>query len=94
MSRSVATLIDRDRLARAWPFAAIAAAGQISAIWPPGLATGFFTSPEEVQKFWRAERIFEPRMDADQRESLAAGWRDAVTRCRMRTGATPSRAAD
>ena len=36
MSRSVATLIDRGRLVRAWPFAAIAAVAQISAIWPPG----------------------------------------------------------
>jgi signal transduction histidine kinase len=33
---SVVAPIDRGRLARAWPFAAIAAAGQISAIWPPG----------------------------------------------------------
>jgi len=44
VSRSVATLIDRDRLSRAWPFAAIAAAGQISAIWPPG--------PSNVALFW------------------------------------------
>ncbi len=36
MTSSVAALIDRGRLARTWPFAAIAAAGQISAIWPPG----------------------------------------------------------
>ena len=44
MRRSVATLIDRDRLARALPFAAIAAAGQIGAIWPPG--------PSHVALFW------------------------------------------
>ena len=44
MKRSVATLIDRGRLARALPFAAIAAAGQISAIWPPG--------PSNVLLFW------------------------------------------
>lgn len=44
MSRSVATLIDRGRLVRAWPFAAIAAAGQISAIWPPG--------PSNNSLFW------------------------------------------
>jgi signal transduction histidine kinase len=36
VSRSFATLIDSGRLAHVWPFAAIAAAGQISAIWPPG----------------------------------------------------------
>ena len=44
MSRSVAALIDRRRLARTWPFAAIAAAGQISAIWPPG--------PSNIALFW------------------------------------------
>jgi glycerol kinase len=54
----------------------------LGAAYLAGLATGFFKSPEEVQKFWRAERIFEPRMNSDQRESLVAGWRDAVARCR------------
>jgi hypothetical protein len=44
VSRSVPTLIDWTRLARAWPFAAIAAVGQISAIWPPG--------PDNVALFW------------------------------------------
>src|SRR5580658_4251880 len=38
------TLIDRDRLARALPFAAIAVAGQISAAWPPG--------PSNLGQFW------------------------------------------
>ncbi len=38
-----------------------------------GLAIGFFKSPAEVQKFWRAERTFEPNMTEDQRETLVAG---------------------
>jgi glycerol kinase len=56
----------------------------LGAAYLAGLATGFFTSPGEVEKFWRAERTFEPQMSADQRESLMAGWRDAVARCRLR----------
>jgi glycerol kinase len=56
----------------------------LGAAYLAGLATGFFGSLEELQKFWRAERTFEPRMNADQRESLVAGWRDAVARCRLR----------
>jgi len=56
----------------------------LGAAYLAGLATGFFTSPGEVQKFWRAERTFKPQMNADQRESLVAGWRDAVARCRLR----------
>ena len=56
----------------------------LGAAYLAGLAIGFFKSPDEVQKFWRAERTFEPRMSEDQRESLLAGWRDAVARCRLR----------
>jgi glycerol kinase len=56
----------------------------LGAAYLAGLATGFFKSASEVQKFWRAERIFEPRMSEDQRETLLAGWRDAVARCRLR----------
>jgi signal transduction histidine kinase len=44
VTSSVAALIDRGRLARTWPFAALAAAGQISAIWPPG--------PSSIWLFW------------------------------------------
>ncbi len=44
MTRFVVAQIDRGRLARTWPFAAIAAAGQISAIWPPG--------PGNIWLFW------------------------------------------
>jgi glycerol kinase len=56
----------------------------LGAAYLAGLATGFFKSPGEVQKFWRAERTFEPHMSEDQRETLLAGWRDAVARCRLR----------
>ena len=56
----------------------------LGAAYLAGLATGFFKSPGEVQKFWRAERTFQPRMTEDQRETLLAGWRDAIARCRLR----------
>ena len=32
----------------------------------------------------RRTQSFEPQMSEDQRESLLAGWRDAVARCRLR----------
>jgi len=47
------------------------------------LATGYFKSLDELQKFWRAERVFEPQMSADRREELFRGWKKAVARCRM-----------
>jgi glycerol kinase len=56
----------------------------LGAAYLAGLATGFFKSPGEVQKFWRAERTFEPQMSDDRRETLLAGWRSAVARCRLR----------
>jgi len=55
----------------------------LGAAYLAGLATGFFKSLDELQKFWRAERVFEPQMSADQRESLFKGWKTAVARCRM-----------
>ncbi len=45
-----------------------------------GLATGYWSSPAEVQAFWRAERTFEPNMPASQRDSLWAGWQRAVSK--------------
>ena len=47
-----------------------------------GLATGFFKSLEDLERFWRAERTYEPRMGAGQREELFAGWKKAVARCK------------
>ena len=55
----------------------------LGAAYLAGLATGFFKSLDELQKFWRAERVFEPKMSADQREKLFRGWKTAVARCRM-----------
>ncbi len=55
----------------------------LGAAYLAGLATGFFKSLDELQKFWRAERVFEPQMGADQRETLFSGWEKAVARCRM-----------
>ena len=54
----------------------------LGAAYLAGLATGFWKSVEELESFWRAERIFEPRMAASRRDELYAGWRRAVVRCR------------
>ncbi len=54
----------------------------LGAAYLAGLATGFFQSVAEVENFWRAERRFEPMLAADQRESLYAGWQQAVRQAR------------
>jgi glycerol kinase len=55
----------------------------LGAAYLAGLATGFFQNLDEIDRFWRAERIFEPSMGAAQREDLYAGWKKAVARCRF-----------
>jgi glycerol kinase len=55
----------------------------LGAAYLAGLATGFFKSLGEVEKFWRADKTYEPRMHADQREEMYAGWKKAVARCRF-----------
>ena len=47
-----------------------------------GLATGVWHSLDHIADRWRVEREFTPRMSADQREALYAGWQRAVARAR------------
>jgi glycerol kinase len=54
----------------------------LGAAYLAGLATGVYKSLDEVAKFWKAERVFEPQMRPNRREELLAGWKHAVTRCR------------
>ena len=55
----------------------------LGAAYLAGLAIGFFKGLEELQQFWRAERIYEPRMHGERREELYLGWKKAVARCRF-----------
>ncbi len=48
-----------------------------------GLATGVWSSTEELAGLWRAERRFEPLMNDDERGALLAQWRRAVERSRL-----------
>ena len=54
----------------------------LGAAYLAGLATGIYRSLDDIAKFWKAERVFEPQMRPDRREELLAGWRHAVARCR------------
>ena len=57
----------------------------LGAAYLAGLATGYFRSLEEVSRFWRSERVFEPQMAQDRREELLAGWKRALAQCRTVT---------
>jgi glycerol kinase len=42
------------------------------------LGAGLVESESELSAAWRSERVFEPQMSQDQRDTLYAGWRRAV----------------
>ncbi len=51
----------------------------LGAAWLAGLGAGLWQAGD-LAALRQGERVFEPRMSADQREALYAGWRDAVSR--------------
>ena len=55
----------------------------LGAAYLAGLATGFFKDTAEIETLWRADRTYEPKMAARDREALYTGWKKAVARCRF-----------
>ena len=47
-----------------------------------GLAVGLWRDTAQLARMWRAAKTYEPKMSADQRETLYANWRRAVERAR------------
>lgn len=45
-----------------------------------GLATGVWSSLDEIAATWRQDRVFTPAMNGDDRAALRSGWNDAVAR--------------
>lgn len=52
----------------------------LGAAYLAGLKTGVFDSLEQISRLWECERQFHPEMRPALRESLYAGWLDAVER--------------
>ena len=52
----------------------------LGAAFLAGLATGVWSSLNEVARTWERQDIFEPAMADEKREQLLAGWRSAVAR--------------
>jgi glycerol kinase len=50
----------------------------LGAAYLAGLATGFWSSTEDISKQWQIDKRFEPKMPASERDSLIANWRRAV----------------
>ncbi len=51
----------------------------LGAAYLAGLATGFWSSREEISRQWAVDHRFEPAMLEERREALYAGWKKAVT---------------
>ena len=58
----------------------------LGAAYLAGLQAGIFKSTADIARRWQRDRLFEPRMKADQREALYAGWQAAVARVRSGNG--------
>ncbi len=56
----------------------------LGAAYLAGFQAGVVDSLDNVGKLWQRDAVFEPAMDADQRDRLLGGWNDAVKR--VRTG--------
>ncbi len=54
----------------------------LGAAFLAGLATGFWSSTDEIAATWALERRFEPAMDAAERDRLVRRWRRGVERSR------------
>ena len=54
----------------------------LGAAYLAGLGSGFFSDFAEISHLWKSQRLFEPKMAADQRLALYAGWQEAVNRIR------------
>jgi glycerol kinase len=52
----------------------------LGAAFLAGLATGFWSTTEEVAATWQLDRRFEPQMEQAERDRLVGRWRVAVER--------------
>ena len=50
----------------------------LGAAYLSGLAVGFWSGTEELQKYWQAEKVFDPSMKQDKRTGHEQQWKKAV----------------
>lgn len=60
--------------------AAVAETTALGVAYLAGLAVGVWRDTGELARQWRVAETYEPKMSADQREALYAGWKRAVER--------------
>ncbi|MEJ7605437.1 MAG: FGGY-family carbohydrate kinase [Bryobacteraceae bacterium] len=55
----------------------------LGAAYLAGLATGIWKNVEELESFWRRDKVFEPAMEGSRRDELYSGWKRAVAAARL-----------
>ena len=50
----------------------------MGAAYLAGLAVGYWASKDDVIKNWEIDRVFDPAISAEERESRVKGWNKAV----------------
>jgi glycerol kinase len=54
----------------------------LGAAYLAGLAVGYWSSMEEIESLWQAEKVFEPIMPSDEAQQRRARWAKALERSR------------
>ncbi len=54
----------------------------LGAAYLAGLASGFWPQMSDLSHHWHVDRVFEPRITVDHRETWYAGWKKAIERTR------------
>ncbi|MBP7056677.1 MAG: glycerol kinase, partial [Candidatus Omnitrophica bacterium] len=54
----------------------------LGAAYLAGLQCGYWKDKEEIRKNWRMRAKFSPKIKADKRRELLAGWKRAVSAAR------------
>lgn len=52
----------------------------LGAAYLAGLKVGYWVDRAELEANWAVDRRFTPKMDANHRDALTAGWAQAVSR--------------
>jgi glycerol kinase len=52
----------------------------LGAAYAAGLAVGYWSGFEDLEKNWRADKTWEPHMDQTERDQGIHGWKKAVSR--------------
>ena len=52
----------------------------LGAVYAAGLAVGYWDSMDEIAKFWKLDKLFEPKISEDQRKTLLHDWDSVVKR--------------